>query len=171
MFGMVNSNNQADKNRDMQRYFAKNAHQVEAADLEAAGLNRTLTATGGPGAAVPSGSMPGMADIENPVSTAADIAIKRATLDNVKDQSVLLKEQAKKTAAETRSTAADTRILNARAEKEERTKGMYELLPPSEGIKSTARDMVNFYKGQSGLSPRGLFNELRNDFNSMFGGR
>lgn len=43
-----------------QERMANTAHQREAADYEAAGLNRILTATGGSGAAAPSGSAPTM---------------------------------------------------------------------------------------------------------------
>lgn len=48
--------NEAQKQRDYETQMANTAHQREAADLEAAGLNRILTADGGPGAVTPSGA-------------------------------------------------------------------------------------------------------------------
>lgn len=146
MVGMVNSNNQADKNRDMQRYFAKNAHQVEVADLKAAGLNPVLSATGGSGSAVPSGSMPPRAEISNPVTTAKDIDLKSATISN-------LKEQTKKIIADTAVSAADARRIGAIADKEEITKLGYtlarDLLLPR--VTSTASDVAADIK-KSGIS-------------------
>lgn len=47
---------EAAKNRDWQAYMSNTAHQREVRDLQAAGLNPVLSATGGNGAAVTSGA-------------------------------------------------------------------------------------------------------------------
>lgn len=58
LFNAANEFNAAEaaKNRDWQAFQSNTAHQREVADLQAAGLNPVLSATGGNGAAVTSGA-------------------------------------------------------------------------------------------------------------------
>lgn len=74
---------------EFQERMANTAHQREKADLIAAGMNPTLTATGGAGAATPSGGMGsvGMQDMDfsDSVSSAAQIKQREQELRQQRD--------------------------------------------------------------------------------------
>lgn len=83
------------RNRAEER-FAANRHQVEVADLRAAGLNPVLSGTGGAGAPMP--------DVEDSVSPAVNSAfavkLQQQELRNMKRQEQLLGQQELKTRIE-----------------------------------------------------------------------
>jgi len=72
----------ARQNREWQERMSNTAHQREADDYKAAGLNRILTATGGSGASTPSGSMATMqaAKMENALGSGVSSALASANL-------------------------------------------------------------------------------------------
>ena len=97
---------EASKNRSFQARMANTAHQREVADLRAAGLNPILSATGGSGAASPSGSMPTIHDLGQTITSAqqlrqqrdlissqivkndADAGVAQATKENIEQDTV-----------------------------------------------------------------------------------
>lgn len=69
-------------NREWQERMSNTAHQREAEDYKAAGLNRILTATGGGGASTPSGSVATMnaSRMENALGSSVSSALASANL-------------------------------------------------------------------------------------------
>lgn len=96
------SNKMALRQMAFQKWMAQHAHQNEVADLRAAGLNPILSATGGSGAATPSGSAPTYENEKSVgVSTALDALAKITS-------SMLTREQTEQTKANTENTIART---------------------------------------------------------------
>lgn len=99
-------------NREFQERMAKNAHQYEAADLEAAGLNRVLSLGGG-GAATPGGATGAVVATEageaaKGVSSALEAARSVAELQNLKADTLLKGASAAQAVAGAKKTQQDT---------------------------------------------------------------
>lgn len=120
----------ARENREWQERMANTAHQREVVDLKAAGLNPILSATGGSGAATPSGSTAtmGAARVEDAlgkaVSSARDSASLGANLKTLPGQLALQETAVKAQEASTLASVASAKASSAQAENTaEKTRG------------------------------------------------
>lgn len=74
---------QADKNRKLQTWATRAAHQIEVEDLRKAGLNPILSATGGGGASGMSGSAASAPQIGNAATSALQAQLLSKQIDQV----------------------------------------------------------------------------------------
>lgn len=122
----------AKENRDWSERMSNTAHQREVADMQAAGLNPLLSATGGSGASTPSGSVAPVNKMHLP---SAVNALNSAKTRESQDAIIKTQKEAVKTAKDTQANIkADTivkqenaRLISNNADRVARDAGKQEM--------------------------------------------
>jgi len=119
LIGNASSAKEASKNRKFQQQMSDTAHQREANDLQAAGMNRILTASkGGSGASTPSGATATQSDPITPGLNSA-VSLMRGMVDAFKTQA-----ETTKLLAETESEKLRPGVLSSLNELQTSAKGL-----------------------------------------------
>lgn len=114
ILGNKSSAKEAKKNREFQLMMATKGHQLEVADLRAAGLNPRLSAMGGSGASASGGSSAPQSDPITPAINSGLAARRnKAEVDNMEEQNKNLHETNKLLQAQAVATGAQAANYNA----------------------------------------------------------
>ncbi len=118
-YAQQNAQQNTELQKELWKYMQSNKHQLEVQDLEAAGLNKILSATNGQAIGAPSVS--GSADTSNDVNSAAaafrqlKIAETNAETEKIKAEAERTNAQANADNAATNKAKADQEILESKA--------------------------------------------------------
>lgn len=118
-YAQQNAQQNMELQKELWKYMQSNKHQLEVQDLEAAGLNKILSATNGQAIGAPSVS--GSADTSNTVNSAVaakrqyEVAKINAETEKVKAEAERTNAQANADNAATNKAKADQEILESKA--------------------------------------------------------
>jgi len=129
---------EAQKNRDWQKYMSNTAHRREVRDLRKAGLNPILSAMGGRGASVTSGATaasPGASKYDRQSPTAAGI------------EKALMAAQLKKLTAETDATQSSAKVAKIEATRKEKEFDAIDKAPASGKIVPYLEGLPEWLRG------------------------
>lgn len=118
-YAQQNAQHNMELQKELWKYMQSNKHQLEVVDLEAAGLNKILSATNGQAIGAP--SVVGSADTSNDVNSAAaafrqlKIAETNAETEKIKAEAERTNAQANADNAATNKAKADQEIIESKA--------------------------------------------------------
>jgi hypothetical protein len=150
LFGNASAKSESARNRRFQERMSNTAHQRQVKDLQKAGLNPLLSATGG--ASSPSGSMASQSNIaENVLDTATAVSsrslqkqMQKGQLDNLNKDTLLKGEQAETQRLQQLETTARTEQTEKATEILEKERKYWEAIKMSDHANKLLGNISNF---------------------------